>query len=103
MSYRDIENKYLNAGIQGHYKLANANEVLNILGYDIKNIEGFDKLSAEDQLLAEILICKYINGYGLEAREKLSPPKKIIRGSCNFIVTFQDHNYSYLFDNGSVG
>ncbi len=103
MSYRDIESKYLNAGIQGHYKFANANEVITVLGYDIKNIEGFDKLSDEDQALAEILICKYINGYGLEAREKLSPPKKIIRGSCNFIVTFIDKSYSYLFDDGSVG
>lgn len=103
MKYREIETKYLNAGIKDHFKFSNASEVLKVLGYDIRHIGGFDKLSDENQSLAEILMCRYINGYGLEARENLAAPKLIKRGRGNFIVTFTDKRYIYLFDDGSVG
>ena len=103
MKYSDIEKKYVQANIQGHYKFANANEILLVLGYNIKNTDGFNKLSVEDQRLVELLICKYISGYGLEARENLSPPKCIERGSKCFKITFTNGDYSFLFDDGSVG
>ncbi len=102
MKYSDVENKYINAGIEEHYKFKNAHEVSLVLGFNIKSIKGFNDLSEEDQDLAEILICKFINGWGLEAREKLSSPTKILRGNGNFILTFKDDFY-YLFDDGSVG
>ena len=102
MDYKKIENKYINAEIKGHYKFANAIEVEKVLGYDFRTIRGFKELSLSDQALAERLICNFLNGHGLEAREKIRPAK-IKRERGKFTVTFKDKRYSYLYDSGSIG
>lgn len=102
MDYKEIEEKYIKANIEGHYKFENALEVKEILGYDFRTMRGFKELSLEDKILAERLICNYINGYGLQAREEIRPTS-IKRDVRKFIVKFKNKNYSYLYDNGSVG
>lgn len=103
MEYKDIEAKYIKADIKGCYKFQNAAEVIAVLGYDIRKIKGFKQLSEEDQRLAEYLICKYISGFGLQAREELPPLISVIREQSRFKVTFQNKKYSYLYDTGTVG
>lgn len=104
MNYKEIEENYIKAEIKGNYKFQNALEVEKVLGYDLRTIKGFKDLSAEHQLLAERLICGFLNGHGLETREGIRPisiERKIqLRG---FKVTFKEKRYSYLYDNGSIG
>jgi hypothetical protein len=104
MNYRAIEDKYIKANIKGHYRFEDALEVKAVLGYDFRTIRGFKELSTEHKELAERLICGFINGHGLEAREGIRPvniKREIkLRG---FKVTFKDKRYSYLFDSGTVG
>ncbi|MBB6622551.1 hypothetical protein H7E67_03825 [Clostridium gasigenes] len=103
MNYADIQNKYINIELdKQNYKFSNAIDVKKILGYDFRSMRGFKKLSDEHRILAEGLICNYINGHGLEAREGIRPTN-IKREIGNFKVTFEDKGYSYLFDNGSIG
>ncbi|MGL4484551.1 MAG: hypothetical protein ACRCUS_06330 [Anaerovoracaceae bacterium] len=101
MNYGEIENKYIKAGLE-KYKFNNALEVKKILGYDFRTMRGFKALSDSDKELAEWLICKYINGHGLTSREAIRPTG-IKRESGRFKVSFKDGEYSYLFDNGSIG
>lgn len=104
MKYSEIENKYIKANIKGHYKFQNASEIEAVLGYDIRTIRGFNDLTDEDKKLAERLICGFINGHGLEAREEIRPTgierKLRLRA---FKVTFKNKNFSYLYDCGTVG
>lgn len=102
MDYRDIENKYIKAKIKGHYRFTDALEVKEVLGYDFRAIRGFNDLSDDDKTLAEKLICNFINGNGLEARERIIPTK-ITRERGKFTVTFSDKRYSYLYDSGTIG
>lgn len=102
MLYNSIEDKYIKANIQGHYKFRNAAELKVVLGIDIPKIKGFEKLSDDDKILAEQLICFYVNGWGLSAREKIKPAS-IIRQKGKFKLIFKDKEYSYLYDDGSVG
>lgn len=99
--YNEIQNKYIKANIQG-YHLENALDVKKVFGYDFRTMRGFKDLSDDDKKLAERLICKFITGHGLEAREKIRPVK-ITRERGQFTVTFKDKRYSYLYDNGTVG
>lgn len=101
MDYNKIENKYIEANIKGHYKFANALEIKKVLGYDITKVWGFKALSKEDKILAEKLICSFINGHGLQAREDLKPTK-IKREPGKFTLQYSN-GYSYLYDSGSVG
>ena len=94
MNYNDIENKYINAKIKGHYRFENALEIQNVLGFDLR-------LSTEDKELAERLVCNLINSFGLEAREGLILTK-ITREKGQFTV-FYAGRYSYLYENGLVG
>lgn len=102
MDYEEIENKYIEAEIKGHYSFENAVEVKKVLGYDFRTMRGFKVLTEDDKVLAEKLICNYINGWGLAARESIKP-SGIIREPKKFIVRFKDKGFSYLYDNGSVG
>ena len=102
MNYNEIEGKYIEANIKGHYLFESAIEVKKVLGYDLRTIRGFKELSEADKQLAETLICEFINGHGLKAREKIRSTS-IIRESGRFIVRFKDESYSYLYDNGAVG
>ncbi|MBY6838771.1 hypothetical protein [Clostridium botulinum] len=104
MEYKDIEEKYINAKIKSHYWFESALEVKSVLGYDFRTMRGFKNLSLEHQKLAEKLICSFINGHGLEAREGIRPTsikrEEILNG---FRVNFKNKPFSYLYDNGSVG
>lgn len=102
MNYEQIEEKYIKAGIEGNYKFRNAEEVKEVLGFDIKKLTGFKKLSADHGALAERLICSFINTHGLQAREEIKL-KSIKRDKGKFILKFKDNSYSYLYDNGTVG
>lgn len=102
MNYYEIEDKYIKANIKGHYRFLNAAEVKKVLGYDFRKMRGFKALSDEDKALAERLICGYINGYGLQAREEIRP-RSIKRERGKFTVKFADGGYSYLYDDGSIG
>ena len=105
MNYNEIENKYILAKIQGHYLFGNALEVKKVLKYDFRTIRGFKILSLEHKKLAEILICSFINGHGLESRESLRPTS-IKRERGKFTVHYKHYDsqgFSYLYDSGSVG
>ncbi|MFT5872784.1 MAG: hypothetical protein ACI8WT_001721 [Clostridium sp.] len=104
MNYNDIENKYIKANIQGHYKFRNALEVKDVLGYDFRTIRGFKDIREDHKALAERLICSFINGHGLERREKLRPTL-IKRETGKFTLHYKDGNskgFSYLMDGGGV-
>jgi len=100
MDYNEIANKYIKAGINS-YQFANALEVKKVLGYDFRTIRGFKILSDVDKEKAEKLICRFLNGHGLEAREGIRPTK-IKRESGKFTLHYGE-KYSYLYDGGSVG
>ena len=100
MDYNKISNKYINAEIKD-YKFGTALEVKKVLGYDFRTMRGFKILSPEHKLLAEKLICSFLNGHGLEAREGIRPTK-IKREPGKFTVWYGE-GYSYLYDSGSVG
>lgn len=102
MNYKEIEDKYIKVEIKGQYLFQNALEVKKVLGYDFRTMRGFKDLSTEHKKLAEELICGFINGHGLKAREEIRP-KRIKRELGKFVVTFKDKRYSYLYDNGSIG
>jgi hypothetical protein len=99
--YNTIQNKYLQANIE-EYKLKNAMDVKNVLGFDFRTMRGFKNLSEDNKELAEKLICRFINSWGLEAREEIRPTN-ITREPGKFKVTFKDRGFSYLYDNGTVG
>jgi hypothetical protein len=101
MEYNDIKNKYATAGIEC-FNFNNIQQMQKVLGYDFRKVTGFNKLSDEDKLLSEKLFCRFINNNGIEMREKIKPVK-ITRGNGYFIVTFKDEEYSYLYDDGSIG
>lgn len=102
LSYREIEQRYIDNNIQGHYKFQNADEVEKVFGWDFRTIRGFENLSDNDKELAEWLICNYLNGWGLASRHE-QRPKSIKRESNRFKVTFKDKEYSYLYFNESIG
>ena len=104
MDYNKIENKYIKTDIKGHYLFENALEVKAVLGYDFRTIRGFKDLSIEHKALAERLVCKFINGHGLESRKSLRPTS-IKRERGKFTVHYKHYDsqgFSYLMDSGSV-
>lgn len=103
MTYNEIEEKYIKAGIT-NYKFKNALEVKKVLGYDFRTMRGYKALSEEEKEMAERFICNYLNGWGLEARENIRPTS-ITREDlrCRFKLTIKNKGFSYLYDNGTVG
>lgn len=105
MDYNDIENKYIEAEVKGHYRFENAIEVKKVLGYDFRTMRGFKLLLPDHKVLAEKLICDFINGHGLQRREELRPTS-IKRDIGKFTVHYKDGDskgFNYLYDGGSVG
>lgn len=102
MNMNSIEDKYIKANIKGHYRFENVLEVKKVLGYDFRTIRGFKGLAESDKVLAERLICEYINGHGLKAREEIKLAS-IKRELGKFILRFKDKTYSYLYNDGSIG
>lgn len=102
MSYKEIEERYIKYNIQGHYKFRNADEVKMVFGWDFRTIRGFKGLTEEDKGLAEILICNYLNGWGLAFRHE-QRPISIKKNNNNFKVVFINKRYSYLYFDGAIG
>ena len=102
MRYDEIQQKYDELGLdKRRYKLRNAEDVKTIIGFDIKKLRGYNKLTDEDKELVEYLIVEYLNGHGLQARQR-EIAKSIVREPRRFKVTFED-GFSYLYDNGTIG
>ena len=104
--YPLVQEKYDAAGFdKRHYKFINAEEVKQILDFDFREIHGFNALSDEEKILAEKLICNFINGWGLEYRETDSMHPVLIvneRDNKRFKIVFKPNNYSYLAYNGEI-
>lgn len=98
-----LKEKYVKANIEEPYKFTNVLEVKKVLGYDLTTISGYKSLTEKDKAIAEKLICKFINGFGLEEREKIIPTKitKIVLQG--FKLELKDRDFSYLYLNGTVG
>jgi hypothetical protein len=101
LSYPEVEEKYIRANIKHHYLFENAAEVEEVLGIEIRRIDGFEDLSLKHQNLAEILVIDFINGFGLEYREIINPVKIELFNN-DFKLTFIEGNYSLLSFNGDV-
>lgn len=102
LSYEEIEQRYIDNNIQGHYRFRNAEEVKAVFGWDFRSIRGMKELLKQDKELVERLICNYLNGWGLGRRHKQRPTSIKKESKC-FKVTFKDKRYSYLYFNGSIG
>lgn len=102
MSYKEIEKRYIKYNIQGQYRFLNADEVSKVFGWDFRTIRGFKSLNDDEKLLAETLICNYLNGWGLAFRHE-QRPKSIKKKEKYFKVTFINNKYSYLYFNGDIG
>lgn len=101
---------YIKANIENNYKFKNAAEVKKVFGWNFLTIRGMKDLTEEQQLLAEKLICNYLNGFGLGSRHNYRPSS--IKAETNrrrFKVAFKKQpgeswsQYSYLYFNGSIG
>ncbi|MBQ8999129.1 MAG: hypothetical protein IJ086_10655 [Clostridium sp.] len=101
MSYKEIEKRYIKYNIQGHYRFRNADEVKKVFGWDFRTIRGFRDLREDDKVLAEMLICNYLNGWGLAFRHE-QRPRSIKKNYNNFKVVFINKKYSYLYFDGSI-
>lgn len=101
MTYREIEQRYIDNNIEGHYRFRNADEVKSVFGWDFRTIRGMKTLSSEDKELAERLICNYLNSWGLGQRHK-QRPSSIKKDKQRFIVKFHYGGYSYLSFSGSI-
>lgn len=101
MNYKEIQDKYINAGVK-NYKFSDAAQVKAVLGYDFRTMRGFKNLSDKSKILAEKLICKYLNGWGLETRESIRP-MSIKREKGRFVVKFKNKSFCYLYYDGTVG
>lgn len=101
LSYKEIEQRYIDANIQGHYQFKNAEEVEKVFGWDFRKIQGFENLSMEQQELAEKLICSYLNGWGLSTRHEQRPTSIKLEGDKFRLNTIK--GYSYLYKDGSIG
>ena len=96
LTYEEIEERYIKFNII-NYKFQNAEQVKQVFGWDFRTCKGFKILIDEDKKLAEKLICKYLNGFGLKHRHKERPimiKKDDVKE--RFIVSFDD-GYSYLY------
>lgn len=102
MSYKEIEQRYIYCDIKGKYKFRNADEVKKVFGWDFRTIRGFKDLSEENKIIAEFLICNYLNGFGLGIRHKQRPTSIKFEGN-KFKVNIKDDGFSYLYLNGTVG
>lgn len=102
MTYKEIEERYKKYKIPGHYQFENAEQVKKVFGWDFRTIRGMKNLTNEDKELAEILICRYLNGWGLASRHK-QRPRSIVKLRDCYKVTFIYKGYSYLYFNGTVG
>ena len=71
-NYELIEKKYLENNILD-FKFKTADEVKKILEFDFRTCRGFKNLSEEHKQKAEILICNYLNRWGLETRLEKRP------------------------------
>lgn len=102
MSYQEIEQRYIDYNIQGHYRFINADEVEAVFGWDFRTIRGYKDLTPSQKEIAEILICNYLNGFGLKSRHTQRPSAIKVEGK-KFKLSIKSGGYSYLYLDGTIG
>jgi hypothetical protein len=102
-SYNLIEEKYKANNICD-FRFRNVQQISAVIGYEFCKIKGYEKLGDEEKELAEMLMCTFLNGFGLKARERQIPKSIITENSRQrFKVTFKDKTYSYFYFDGNIG
>lgn len=100
MSYKDIENRYIELNIK-KFRLRNAEDVKKVYNWDFRTCRGFSSLLDDDKILAEQLICMFLNNWGLETRH-LKRPVSIKQERTKFKINTKNDGYHYLGFDGSI-
>ncbi len=72
MEYKKLEDQYKINGLTEN-KLNVLEDILNVYGLDVLEVEGYDTLTDENKNLYKKFILNFFNGWGLEARNTLKP------------------------------
>lgn len=72
MEYKKLEVQYKINGLTEN-KLNVLEDILNVYGLDVLEVEGYDTLTDENKNLYKKFILNFFNGWGLEARNTLKP------------------------------
>jgi hypothetical protein len=108
LSYPEVQFAYQLNGLGDSFKFRTAEDVKNVLRWDIHDIPGFDSFSPETQTRAARFIISFLNGWGLEARDTIYPAsiewdKDYKAFKFYYSVHGDNPGYSYLYLNGEVG
>lgn len=72
MEYKKLEDQYKINGLTEN-KLNVLEDILNVYGLDVLEVEGYDTLTDENKNLYKKFILNFFNGWGLEARSTIKP------------------------------
>jgi hypothetical protein len=72
MEYKKLEDQYKVNGLTEN-KLNALENILNVYGLDVLEVEGYDTLTDENKNLYKKFILNFFNGWGLEARSTIKP------------------------------
>lgn len=72
MEYKKLEDQYKTNGLTEN-KLNVLEDILNVYGLDVLEVEGYDTLTDENKNLYKKFILNFFNGWGLEARSTIKP------------------------------
>lgn len=72
MEYRELEGQYKKNGLSEN-KLNVLEDILNVYGLDVLEVQGYDTLTDENKELYKNFIINFLNGWGLEARSTIIP------------------------------
>ncbi len=72
MEYKKLEDQYKVNGLTEN-KLNALEDILNVYGLDVLEVEGYDTLTDENKNLYKKFILNFFNGWGLEARSTIKP------------------------------
>lgn len=97
MKYPEVEEMYIKHNIKGMYHFESTDEVLAVLGYDIRGLKGYSHIPNDWKSTIEYIIIRFINGWGLEARELLNPVEiRLNKRNWQLVMddgTYYDFNY----------
>ena len=108
LSYPEVQFAYQLNGMGDSLKFRTVEDVKKVLRWDVIDIPGFDAFSPETQERAARLIIRFLNGWGLEARDTIYPAgikwdTEYKAFKFYYSVYGGEPGYSYLFLNGTVG
>lgn len=72
MECKKLEDQYKVNGLTEN-KLNALEDILNVYGLDVLEVEGYDTLTDENKNLYKKFILNFLNGWGLEARSTIKP------------------------------